>query len=128
MHTIFELDNTTGYLNSKVEILDSQMNAMYNLASENNGKLTEKEKAEIFDQMQLPLRIAFDYFCEVSKTTNELVELVQTIFDEARLVNEKLERYESAETIAELKEDDRAQVMRFLRAYTKSREAERECE
>jgi hypothetical protein len=120
MNTVFKLDNTTGYLNSKVEILGSQMEIMYNLMWENNEKLTDEEKAEVFDQMKLPLRIAFDYFCEVRETTSVLMDLIQSVFDEARLVNEKLDRYDGAEEVMQLNASDREQVMRFLRTYTKA--------
>lgn len=120
LKNVFEIDNIIGDLIGKTEIERSQLELMFNyLMSDANSE----NKDELYNKLQIPFRISFDYFCMIEDLIRQLERCSNTLFDEAREASFQLEAYDDANFIMTLNEEERRCIVKIAKTLHRKKEA-----
>lgn len=114
--SIMELDNVATQIACKLEIGKSQMDIIYDKLVA-DAEVSEEDIQKRFYEMQMPFRIAFDYFYEAMALVKELQEYSNATFDDAVAASDKMEIFDITDELSSFDRDTLKQVVRFARAY-----------
>lgn len=120
LKNVFEIDNIIGDLIGKTEIERSQLELMFNCLMSNENS---ENKDKLYNKLQIPFRIAFDYFCMIEDLIRQLERCSNTLFDEAREASFQLEAYDDANFIMTLNEEERRRIVKIAKTLHRKKEA-----
>lgn len=115
---IFDLDEIISKIANDVEIAESQMNIIYDRLVV-DSEVSKEDVMKRFFEIQMPFRIAYDYFYSISKMIEKMRVCYEQTFNDAVNASKKLEVSDMLEELSTFDSDSLQEVMRFARAYTK---------
>lgn len=114
--SIMELDSVVSQIENKLEIGKSQMDIIYDKLVA-DAEVSEEDAQKRFCEMQMPFRIAFDYFYEAMALVKELREYSNATFNDAAAASDKMEISDITGELSTFDRDTLRQAIRFARAY-----------
>ena len=114
--SIMELDSVVSQIENKLEIGKSQMNIIYDKLVI-DAEVSKEDAQKRFFEMQMPFRIAFDYFYDAMELVKELREYSNATFDDAVAASDKMEISDITDELSSFDRDTLRQAIRFARAY-----------
>lgn len=114
--SIMELDSVVSQIEDKLEIGKSQMDIIYDKLVI-DAEVSKEDAQKRFFEMQMPFRIAFDYFYDAMELVKELREYSSATFDDAVAASDKMEISDITDELSSFDRDTLRQAIRFARAY-----------
>ena len=117
MKSVCAIESLIIQIIDKLEIERSQLEIMFDKLVADDV-VDEKEKAKRFDEVLLPMRIAFDYFCEIERLSREIERHKDSLFDERAIIEERLAVLDSAEMFVNLNGESKELVKGFIKGLS----------